>query len=334
MSVLDSVEVGVMTDRGSIRDTDVHFLDEALDRTGCFSSDEAAALIDINRACRVQSPAWMNFFVYALTDHVVQHLEPAGYVNSAKAVWFASLIARDGRVETRAELELLVSVIERARWVPASLVAFALAQVREAVICGSGPTRTAGATARGLISAEEIDLVRSLLCSFSKDDRIAVTRAEAEILFDINDEIRDGQVPPGWTDLFVKAINSAVMAAGGYAVPHREAALRPAERAANGARLPTGSLNASVQAALESVRDSYCAQSSEERSLARLERQRIEIVTNETIFESDVSWLAVRLLGECSLTPVEEALVSYLRQKDLIDGPLLGMDDRHSGAAA
>ena len=35
-------------------------------------------------------------------------------------------ISRDGRVETKTELELLVNVLDKARWAPQSLVRFAL----------------------------------------------------------------------------------------------------------------------------------------------------------------------------------------------------------------
>ena len=68
-------------------------------------------------------------------------------------------------------------------------------------------------------------------------------------------------------------------------------------------------------AAIDSVRDAYQDQTAEERALARLEHQRIEIITNETITEAEASWLAMRLGRDGSLSPSESALVTYLRQE-------------------
>jgi hypothetical protein len=96
---------------------------------------------------------------------------------------------------------------------------------------------------------------------------IAVTRPEAEVLFDINDAIGDPQANPAWTDLFVKAVTNVVMAASGQAVPTREEALR---RDAwliegRGELSPLALLSALVTSSIDAVRATYQEQSSEER---------------------------------------------------------------------
>ena len=49
------------------------------------------------------------------------------------------------------------------------------------------------------------------------------------------------------------------------------------------------------------------AASSEERAIARLERQRIEIITNEAIAEVDAAWLSERLGRAGAVNPGAEA---------------------------
>jgi hypothetical protein len=334
MRVLKSVELVEMMERGSVKDADVLRLTQAIDRNGGISQAEANCLLALHKDCPVQAPAWKDFLVGVLTEHIVDHAEPEGYITAAKAKWLVSGISRDGRVETRAELDLLVSVIERARWVPASLVAFALAQVREAVIRGDGPLRTGEPATRGAIREREVGLVRALLCAFSDNGRIPITRTEAEILFDINDEIVPSLGCEAWTDLFVKASANLILAASGYSVPDRATALRAGDFSKRGFDGLPASLSASVEASLRPIRTAYGEQSQEERSLARLERQRIEIVTGEDICNGEAGWLAVRFLSDSVLSPTEEALVGYFRRERLIGGPLLAIAGERNGRAA
>ena len=49
--------------------------------------------------------------------------------------------------------------------------------------------------------------------------------------------------------------------------------------------------------------------------LARLEHQRIEIITNEAITEAEAGWLCERIGRDGRLTPNEAALVAYLKQE-------------------
>src|SRR5690606_23832742 len=83
-------------------------------------------------------PSWPAFFVEALTDYVVLQAQPAGYVSEENASWLMERIKRSGRVETETELELLVKILERSKQSPERLVAFALEQVKWAVVDGSG----------------------------------------------------------------------------------------------------------------------------------------------------------------------------------------------------
>ncbi len=301
--------------RGSIKDSDVLSLRRAFNSDGLIGAEEAETLFRLNDACPIQDRAWSDFFIEAVTDYIVNQAAPEGYITAANAEWLMLRIARDGRVARKSELELLVNVLDKARWSPASLVAFTLEQVKCAVLLGDGPLRDGSGVPKGTISESEVELVRRVLYAFGGDGNVAVTRAEAEILFDINDSLGVSGANPSWIDLFVKAIANVVMSASGYSVPTREEALR------REVVLDTGTgkglrdvIRSLANFSLSSVRAAYREQTSEERALARLERQRIEIITNEQVTEGEAAWLAERLGRDGQLTPAEDALIAYLHR--------------------
>jgi len=335
MGILKSLSVDEIVKRGSVKDADVLRLRSAFYEDGAIDAEEADKLFAINDGCPVKDPSWSQFFVEAITDHVVLQAEPEGYITTENAKWLIDRISNDGKVDTKAELELLISVIDRARWSPASLVHFCLEQVKHAVLTGAGPLRGAQALEKGTIGEQEIELLRRILYAFGGDGNVSVTRAEAEVLFDINDAVAAGDANPAWTDFFVKAVANVVMATSGYAVPSREEALaRETWLEQRNELSPASFLAAMVKTSLDAVIGSYGEQSSEERALARLERQRVEIITNEEITGGEAQWLAERIGRDGHLTKSEEALLAYLKDRSPSIHPTLNDFVQRLGVAA
>jgi len=185
-----------------------------------------------------------------------------------------------------------------------------------AVTTGKGPLRENCPYQAGAVRESEVELVRRILYAFGGDGAVAITRDEIETLFDINEAIVDPEANAAWTDLFVKAVTNVVMASSGHAVPTREEALRrdPWLMEAKGELSPLALLSAMVSSSLDAVRAGYREQTSEERALNRLERQRIEIITTEAIAQAEAGWLCERIGRNGRLTPSETALVAYLRK--------------------
>ncbi|MEE9359757.1 MAG: hypothetical protein V3U85_04665 [Hyphomicrobium sp.] len=335
MGSLKSISVDEIMKRGSIKDVDVLRFRAAFYHDDVISAEEAEALFAMNDACSVQDPSWVDFFIEAVTDHIIDQTEPEGYLTAENAEWLIAHITRDGKVKRKTEVDLLVNVLEKARWSPVSLVRFALEQVKAAVIEGEGPFRPDQSPPKGQISESEVELVRRMLYAFGGDGNVAVTRAEAEVLFDINDATADAEPNPAWTDLFVKAVANVVMAASGQMVPTREEALRRERWLADRGELSPGAmLSAMVTTSLDAVRGAYHDQSPEERALARLEHQRIEIITNEVITAAEAEWLCERIGRDGRLTPNETALVAYLKKESPnIHPELQATVDRLSQAA-
>ena len=336
MGILNSVSIDEIRSRGSIKDGDVLRLARAFHEDHAMTAEEAEALFTLNGACPIKDPAWSGFFVAAITEFIVNQMQPEGYVVAENARWLALKLGADGRIQSHTELELLINVIETARWSPPGLAAQALEQVRHAVVTGAGPLRTGQSLEPGAISQAEIDLLRRIMLALGGEGSLAVTRAEADVLVAINKVVAPGKSSPAWTELYVRGVGYAVLAGLGHVVPPRAEALssgtwlgvKPdATVIGMPGRAPRGAAPASalrhigdfvgrmIAGGAGSVWSSCRLQSPEERALTRLERQRLEIITNEPILEADEAWLVGRLNREIRLDDNDQALIAFLKHE-------------------
>lgn len=301
MSLLSAVSVDDIRARGTILEADVAAFRRSFYADGVITAAEAEALCNLHRLPGSKDLGWSSCFVEMLTDHLVNQASPEGYLTFEQAEWLVGQIAPHGTIDTRAELELLINLLDKARWSPQSLVAFSLEQIRRAVVDNAGPLRVGKALAAGQIDEAEVELLKRILYAYGGDGNIAITRAEAELLFEIDAATHAGENAESWPDLFVKAIANCVMSASGYATPSREQALaRETWLKSRGEASLTGFLAA------------YRAQNSEQRAIAVLERQKIEIVTAEEVSIADAEWLAARIGQDGIVSKNEQALIDML----------------------
>ncbi len=329
MGIPPSVSIDEIRIRGSIKDSDVLRLRRAFQDDSAVTLEAAEALLSLDEACRIKDPAWAEFFIEALTDYIVHQAKPEGYVVADKARWLIARLGQDGRIRGRVQLDLLINVINAARWSPASLVTFALDQVRFAIQTASGPLRMGNSLEPGAISSADIELVRRVLLAFGGEGGFATTRAEAEALLAIDAAIAPGKSTPAWTDFVVKAVGNGVLSALGRVVPSRGDVLRSDDvevRALSGRSRPDwpadrgqwigGSYAGSMIAGGSgSIWASCRPQSAEERAMGRLERQRLEIVTNEVIEEANEAWLLSRFERGRHFSDNEIALLAFLKHE-------------------
>ena len=280
---------------------------------GAIDGHEFEALFAIDEAARESDPAWNMLLVEAGTDLIVHQQKPSGYVDEANADWLIARIGKDGMVKTATELELLIKILEAAQSSPEKLVKFALRQVQYAVVDGVGPLANGGELEPGRVTRGEADLVRRILYAFGGEAGIAITRSEAEVLFDINDKSVEADNDPAWTDLFVKAIANCIMAASGYVVPPRQVALRREEwlDTANGgvadffARMVSGGLHGIIE--------SYKLPPGEAAWAERSRQMDAAIAVAEVVNEDEAGWLAHRIGRDGNLHENEKALLRFIR---------------------
>jgi hypothetical protein len=176
MGGLQSLPVQEILSRGSIKDSDVARFRRILYEDGIVAADECDLLFKLNSSCDIQEPDWPPFFIEAVTDFIVFQERPQGYLTADNAHWLLERVAKPGKMLSKTEFELIVNVIDKARWAPVSLAKYAMEQVKQAVITGKGPTRQGRASEPGSITDAEVDVLRRILYAFAGDGHVAITR--------------------------------------------------------------------------------------------------------------------------------------------------------------
>jgi len=299
--------IGRLQASGVVSDHDVLALRRAIWGDGRISRAEAEALVELDRTIHTRAPEWRDFFVDVLTHVVVGQQRPAGYVDEAQAEWLIGLLAGEGRGRTDCQLELLVRILETAERAPARLVAFTLERIRDAVLDGDGPLFEAQSPR---VTTGEAALLRRVLYAASGDGNLAITRAEAEILFDINDLCRAGGNDPAWTELFSRAIAASVMTVSGYAPASAEEALRreawlePSRSGVGGFLKRMFDLKAAVG-----------PWRAEADWAARQAAQAAVTRAAEAISADEASWLASRIGRDGAFDAAERSVIDFLRRE-------------------
>ena len=173
----------------------------------------------------------------------------------------------------------------------------------------------------GIVSEADVDLLRRILYSAGSDGSIAITQAEAEVLFDIDEATSGHDNHPAWTDLFVKAIANCVMAASGYAAPPREIALAREAWLDRRGELSLDAMLGGMASGLKGLFGGYREQTTEERAIARLTQQKVEIITRETVTAAEATWLAERIGRDGKMTPQRARAAHVPEDGEPVDRP-------------
>lgn len=194
MSKFDELKAEVLED-GIIDAAEVAKIKEVVYEDGKVDAEEAAFLFEINDAVsgKENAPEWAEFFVTALTDYVLADEATPGVVDAEEAASLIELIKGDGVVDAN-ELALMVNIITKAESCDEAFIAFALESIKAAVI------------ADGVVDADEVSMLRSVIYAEGGDAGADISRAEADLLFDINDVVSGKDNAAEWCELFVEAI--------------------------------------------------------------------------------------------------------------------------------
>ena len=188
---------------------------------GGISQREAEELFTRNASAEATNE-WTDFFVEALCGYMIESARPRGYVSDEAGQWLIRQIQKDGRVESQAELELIVKLLEHANYAPEALKRFALAQIEQTVVTGKGPTRRGGELKPGRIDDCEVALLRRLVFAPAGDGPAKVSKSEAEMLFRLKDATLGADNSREWKKLFVQGVANHLMAHQSFAPPSPE----------------------------------------------------------------------------------------------------------------
>ena len=312
----------LLQDQSRITDEDVLRFRREVFEDMLVSRVEAEGVFALNNAVEKTSKTWNDFFVEVMVDYCVNQAKPEGYMSENNADWLVGQITKDGRLDTNSELELVIKIIERAKEVPTLFAAFALEQVAVAVVEGNGAILNNDELKAGVIGAPEANLLRRVLYGVGSEGRLAVSKEEVEVLFELNDMTVEAENHPEWTDVFIKAVACHLMAVDGYhAVDRKEVMRREAwlddtdvdvagmlskTLSSVGGLMKGGLFGGAMRSGSDVMDDAWAERNAQVEAKAERSNQ---------IDATESHWLVERIGRDGVLHENEKALISYLKKE-------------------
>ena len=268
------------------------FGDHVVDR------DEIALLFRLAEQAPAGDREWAQFLAEVTTDFFVRQKTPAGYMTEEDADF---LLACFGPAEQTSALkiETLCHMLREARQVPARLIDFGLATVKAHVL------------ADGRVDACEVERLRTFVFAAGGDGNVAVSQAEAELLFDLNDLSREGDNDPTWIAFFALAISNHLMAHIGYQPLSREEYLRVEQNMADHSVNVGGFMGRMANGGLSGFATAFRKDTTRRD---QNEARAAQAAEAEKVTSSEADWLADRIGRDGSYCSAERALIVRLRE--------------------
>ncbi|HXI86848.1 MAG TPA: hypothetical protein VNH64_05285 [Parvularculaceae bacterium] len=277
---------------------DVIFLRREVFANGIVSNSELDALFAIGERAPKGDPEWPAFFEEAATDFYLRQQKPQGYFTPDQFESLRARVTRDGETASPLEFRVLMRLLETARETPPAMHSFIAGELRRAIL-DKGPDAA--------VTREETSLVRRFIFAGGGADNVAVTRDEAELIFDINDATMGLGNDQAWTEFFVVAISNHLMAHFTFDPPDRHEALRLESFAEDRTINPGGFLKKMLSLAGLKPEEAGSAQAQ------RNEARELRIVEAEKIAPEEADWLADRIGRDGVLGEGERRIVNHIR---------------------
>ncbi len=251
---------------------------------------EAYQLFQLADSAPAGDHDWHDFLCEAATDFFVRQKDPCGYMTEADAVFLMKCFGAPETVST-IKTDVLCHMLKHATLVPRSLVEFGFEIVRAHVL------------ADGRIDADEVNRLRCFLFAAGGDGNIAITRAEAELLFDINDLTHGEANAPAWTHFFAQGVANHLMAHIGYQPLNRAEVLRLEDNLAD------HSVN--IGRFVSRMFSRGPAELPKQANKNRLREGEAAVAAQVTASEAD--WLADRIGRDGVYNDAEKAVIAHLK---------------------
>lgn len=296
-------------------------------RDGTIDRAEAETLFRINEASRhgANSVEWYELFVEALTDYFVWRQEPAGYISDEDVSFLIKMIDRDGHFDGRTEFALVVNILWRLLDAPPALVELALRGIRETVLSSDHALYGIGERTPGVIDSLDVELMRRVIFGAAGCGRITVSRAEADLVFDINDASQEADNDPAWQEFFVTVISHHVLHPEGTAplIDRDEAMRRDAwmtERRGAGDTLRQAARSVGDGSFLGNIKSLFGDVMPEPPPLA----DDLDAVGGRSeVNDEEAQWLSTRITNDLRHHRSEKALLERISAEVHVNHPLL-----------
>ncbi len=287
---------------GHVSADDVIFLRKNVFADGVVSRQELAALFALAEKAPQGDKEWADYFAEAAADFFLREEEPHGYLTDEEFQHIEAFVTRDGSKASTIELGLLVALMEKATATPPAMAEFAADQFRRIIAERKGGPR---------ISRADADLLRRYLYASAGDGSIAITKDEAELLFDLHEMTAAADNDPSWADLFIKGVAAHLMAHVGYRPLAREEALRLHDWVKDQTVNPAGFFGRMFSGGLAGIRESYGRKPS--LSGKKNADDAIAAAIAEQVTAQEADWLADRIGANGNFDDVEKALIAFMR---------------------
>lgn len=294
---------------GFVSADEVLFMRRTVFADGVVSHNELDALFDLGDRAQDGDPEWFQFFAEAAADFYLREEEPQGYLTPDEFQSLKARVTRDAHANGL-EIALMVKLMETADQTPPEMAAFVGEQIKAHIL---------GKEDGPVVSKQDAVLIRRYLFASGGDGNVAVTRREAELLFDINDATENAANNPAWTELFVQGVINHLMAHLGYKAPSREEAFRRNAWAKDHSVNVGGFFKRMVSGGFGAVKDAYAHKG----SYAEHNDQRDhDAAMAAKVTESEADWLASRIGRDGAFDVNERRLLERMREleKDLPEG--------------
>ena len=269
-------------------------------------------------------PEWTSLFSEALTDYVVHENTPPDYIPERKAQWLMSELTKSGGISTKAEFAMLIDVMTSAFGVPPSLSAFALNEIKTAIVSGKRDAFGGADHSACVVTKSDVEALRAVLYAATTGSAGHVTKEEAEVLFQIADATANKAADSAFDDLFARAIGNYLMAISSQMPStaealHREAWLDERESM-------TGFFSRMLaRTGLESFLDTLKSplEAAEERLAEREVHEDALRAASEKITDGEAQWVEIHLMRDGKLSSAEVRLLDWLTAEAAVLPPSL-----------
>ncbi len=304
---------------GRIEADEVARVRETVYADGTVDREEAEFLFYLDAHGTGNAPEWATLYVDALSNFFLDGAAPKGVVGGHDAQFLIDRVNRDGKIDQRTEFELLVEIAARAIECPAEVLTLLLEAVRERVLSGGGVLFGPNRTRRGVIDDADVEVLEKILYGTGGSGGYTISRAEAELLFDLNDATVARDNASGWRDLFVKAVGNFLMFPKGDST-----AMTADARRRHAAWLDSGDAAFTKEASKLIWREGVFGALKKARDMDRDDRDAAaaaaqtaedEAARREAVDADEAAWLIDRIGRDGELHQNERALLVHIRTR-------------------
>ena len=303
---------------GYVSAEDVLFLRRNVFADGVVSASELDAVFALGEKAEKGDREWFHFFAEVVSDFYLREEEPHGYFTQDEFNSFKARVTRDGDKASGLEIGVMLKVLETAVSTPPDMTGFIGEQIKRHVMEKEG-----GA----VIDSDDVKMISRFIFAAGGDGNVAVTKAEAELLFDLSDATARVNNAPEWNDFFKKAISNHLMAHIGFnPLGRRDALSHYTPDPTDGGPIEQVQLkdenafDRSRSSTFDMLMNIFTPKAAHRRRVERRhreanERREAEAAVAEKITPEEADWVADRIGRDGVLHPSEKALIQYMRDE-------------------